>query len=419
MKELLARLGIEILFDIEMRQRKELMTKERKSQIIVLAILAVVLGIFILILGLFKKPEIEELIIPEGNLSNSLFDSQNTTYVPNDSFPGKYSCTMIPYTIDTVAGDGAIVDTGIVYPAGNYYFYFSEVAKEEKTSNCVGRQFAKVLNFNYNPDEVLVETMQTEAGFLNGFGVEYQVVHLRVPGPDGQDRDAYLTTYRLLITASESRDLIIGVATGTLSTDTLKQAKQLLDVVVPTVQFDDKLNKELTEAAEKAEKEAQEAAKKAEKEAEETKKEQEKLLMQMNNTYGQTSSANTTQSNTAQVEASGNTLSQTPVTDSDRQLVTDEGRTATASGDAKTMGILLKNDYTNLTINVKWTNLGSSPTSILITDSAGQNTFKPESVGNGTAVFNMGATKAGVYIVKISGYADCGTFTSELVNKGQ
>ena len=67
------------------------MTKQRKSQLIVMIILAVIFGIIVLILGLFKEPELEELIIPEGNLSNSLFDSQNTTYVPNESFPGKYS----------------------------------------------------------------------------------------------------------------------------------------------------------------------------------------------------------------------------------------------------------------------------------------------------------------------------------------
>lgn len=395
------------------------MTKQRKSQLIVMIILAVIFGIIVLILGLFKEPELEELIIPEGNLSNSLFDSQNTTYVPNESFPGKYSCTMIPYTVDTVDVDGAVVDTGIVYPAGNYYFYFSEVSKEERTSNCVGRQFAKVLNFDYNPEEVLVETMQTESGFINGFGAEYQVVHLRVPGPDGKDRDAYLTTYRLSITASETRDLIVGVATGTLSTESLSQAKQLLDAVIPTVQFDEKLDKELKDAAQKAEKEAQEEAEKAEKEAEEARKEQEKLLAQMNASYGQNTNSNTQQSTATQPTTPGNALSQAPVTDSDRQMVTDEGRTANASGDSKTMGILLKSDYVNLTINVKWTNPGSSPTSITITDSAGQNTFKPESVGNGTAVFNMGETKAGVYIVKISGYENCGTFTSELVNKEQ
>ena len=61
------------------------MTKEIKRQLIILTVLAVLLGIFILFLGLFKTPDLKELVIPAGNLSNSLFDSQNTTYVANDS----------------------------------------------------------------------------------------------------------------------------------------------------------------------------------------------------------------------------------------------------------------------------------------------------------------------------------------------
>ena len=390
------------------------MTKEIKRQLIILTVLAVLLGIFILFLGLFKTPDLKELVIPAGNLSNSLFDSQNTTYVANDSYPGKYLCSYIPYSIDTVNVDGAVVDTSIVYPAGSYYFYYSEVKKEEKTSNCVGRQFAKVLNFDYDPEQVLVETMQTESGFINGFGAEYQVVHLRVPGSDGKDRDAYLTTYRLSIVDSETYDLIIGVATGTLSSESLEGAKQLLDSIIPTVQFDKNLNKELTDAAEKAQREAEEEAKKSTNEAEEQAKEQQDLLSKMNDTYAQNSSSDNAESPSQTIP--GNVQSQSPVTDSTRQLITDEARTADAGGDSKTLGILLKSDYANLIINVKWTNVGNSPSSIILMDSAGQTTYKPESIGNGMAVFNMGETKAGVYIVKVTGYENSGTFTSELVH---
>ena len=381
----------------------EVMDRNAKTKLIVLTILAVLIGIIVLILGLFQKPEVEHIVLPKGGLSKSLFDSQNSKYTASEAFPNQYMCTNIPYTIDTVATDGALVDTGIVYPTeSGYYFFYSEVSKTESTSNCVGRQFAKVLNFDFDPSKVLVETMATESGFLNGFGTEYQVVHIKVPGMDGKEKDAYLTTYRFILDTSEQYDLILGVATGVLSNDTLVQAKALLDANAITVQFNEKLNRELIEAAEKQLRAEQEEAEKAQKEAEKAQK-------------ASKDSVNTALADTSQ-NASNTALS--PVTDQDEQdkKKPQYDSTGTAVGDTKSMGILLKKDYDNLVIKINWTNKTTAPSQITISDAAGTNTYRPDAVADGQATFRLGAANAGVYLVMITGWESCGTFTSELLH---
>ena len=144
-------------------------------------------------------------------------------------------------------------------------------------------------------------------------------------------------------------------------------------------EYNKKLNHRIDDdewAAEKAQREAEEEAKKSAKEAEEQAKEQQDLLSKMNDTYAQNNSSDNAESPSQTIP--GNVQSQSPVTDSTRQLITDEARTADAGGDSKTLGILLKSDYANLIINVKWTNVGNSPSSIILMDSAGQTTYKPE-----------------------------------------
>ena len=386
------------------------MDRNAKTKLIVLTILAVLIGIIVLILGLFQKPEVEHIVLPKGGLSKSLFDSQNSKYTASDAFPNQHMCTNIPYTIDTVAADGALVDTGIVYPTETgYYFFYSEVSKIESTSNCVGRQFAKVLNFEFDPSKVLVETMATESGFLNGFGTEYQVVHIKVPDMDGKEKDAYLTTYRFILDTSEQYDLILGVATGVLSNDTLAQAKALLDANAITVQFNEKLNRELLEAAEKQLRAEQEEAEKAQKEAEKAQKEAEKALEK----------AAKENVNTTLADASQNTFNTalSPVTDQDEQdrKKPQYDSTGTSVGDTKSMGILLKKDYDNLVIKVNWTNKTTAPSQITISDADGTNTYRPDAVADGQATFRLGAANAGVYLVMITGWESCGTFTSELL----
>ena len=81
------------------------MESRDKTKLIVLISFAVVIAVVVMILGLFEPTEKVEIILPPGNLSMSLFDSQNSKYTQTESFPKQHQFTNIPYTIDTVDTD--------------------------------------------------------------------------------------------------------------------------------------------------------------------------------------------------------------------------------------------------------------------------------------------------------------------------
>lgn len=362
------------------------MTKKQKLALTIIVSLIVVLLIFIWILNLFAKNTPDPVEYPAGNLSDSIFESQNNVYTPSQNYGLTHTFSLIPYSIDTVDAECAKIDTGAVYVSGSAYFFYSEIDKGANMGDCVKSQFSQVLEYGAEPDTCNIEVLLTETGFINGFTAEYQVLHLSVPSSTSESgfKDAYMVLYRLEIDDGDeypdNYDMIIGVGTQALSTETLAMCKALLDEDVLTIQYDSKLAKQLIESMDVSEEtEAVEAV------------EETELLEEGTEESSETSDG-----------------------DDAGELVNEEVN----ENDYKTMGILLKQNYKDLTVVVDWTNMEETPT-LVFCDVREESVYNPETTMDGRVVFHVGEIEGGVYMVKILGWENAGTFTSTLIENGQ
>lgn len=390
-----------------------IMSKRLKLALCILIPVAIIIAIIYFVLGFYVEEEPEVIVYPESGLSASIFDSQNTQYVPNESFSVAHSFSHMPYTIDTVPADGATIDTGSVYAAGDYYFFYSEIPKEQTMSECIRTQFSKVLKYDADDSSSTIETVKTGTGFLNGFAIEYHVEHLNVPQAEGA-KDAYIIAYRLTISDDDGYpddyDLIVATATVNLSNATLNACKELLDADVLTIQYDSTLANQLIDEKERADRKAAQEA-------------EENGITEEAPPESEIPEASIEEMPVDEAAVEEGTIVEDTVPDQTEDISSDppvyassEPTVSTVSdgSDSKTMGVLLKKDYNDLSIIINWTNAGYTP-QLTFSDVNGATEYQAESCSNGSALFHVGSVKAGVYIVNIVNGSQCGTFTSELI----
>lgn len=349
-----------------------MLNKSQKIAIMILAPVIVVLLIIVLVLGVFKKPEPVTVEYPHGSLSDSIFASQNMQYIPNEAFSRVHTFDLIPYTIDTVDAECATVDTGSVYVSGNHYFLYSQVPKETNTKDILKEQFSQILEYGSMPSESTVDVLLSERGFIDGFTAEYQLDHMAVSSGD-EINDAYIVLYRLEVDdddeLEDNYDILVGVVTNEFTTESLAGCLNVLDLNVYTIQYNSTKAQELLRNMEP---ETEEVTETPEEEPE-----------------------------AVDTEMGGG------------QLVNE-----TVTEDFKTMGILLKKNYYDLSIEVQWTNLEATP-SLVFSDVKEEHTFVPTMTEKGKVRFDVGSIEGGVYMVKIKNYSDAGSFSSTLIENGQ
>lgn len=370
-------------------------TKGMKTFLYIAGPVIIFLAIFVWILAFFEEKEPETIVYPASVLSDSLFDSQNTSYVETSAYSKTYEFSNVPYTIDTVAVDGAVVGTGCIFPygsitfgdsAGMVYYYYSEVPKNEKMSTYVVEQLSQALDYGVSPIDCTIEVYAADQGYVNGFDAEYQVYCLNVPtGKEYQN--LYVLAYRLTINdddeIKDNYDVVVSVATTTLSNSALQGCSSLLAADLMTVQYDSVKARELLN---------------------ESSKETEEVASETEGSYNEENSIEETEREQEKQEES---VGQEENTESEQ---------SDSENDETTMGILLNQDYSNLTIVISWTEPSETPT-ISIETPTGNKVFSPDSVEAGKAYFNIGEIKKGVYIARIGNWESCGTFTSELIEQ--
>lgn len=349
-----------------------MLTKKQKLAVMILAPVIVVLLFIVVILGIFKKPEPVTVEYPHGSLSDSIFASQNMQYVSNEAYSKLHRFDLIPYTIDTVNAECATVGTGSVYVSGNHYFLYSQVPKEVSTKDILKEQFSQILEYGSSPSQSTVDVLLSERGFIDGFTAEYQLDHMAVSSGN-EISDAYIVLYRLEVDdedeLKDDYDIMVAVVTNEFSTEALAGCLHALDLNVYTIQYDSAKAQELLENLEQETEEATE------------------------------------------IPEEGATVSDTEM--GGGQLVNE-----TVTEDFKTMGILLKKNYSNLSIEVQWTNLEAMP-SLVFSDVKEEHSFVPTVTEQGKVRFDVGNIEGGVYMVKIKNYADAGSFSSTLIENGQ
>ena len=367
--------------------------KSRMTLMIVVPVIGVLL-VFVAILSMFVKEEEEVIRYPAGNLSDSIFESQNTQYVESSLLTGKHEFDKVPYTIDTVNAERAKVGNGSVYVQGDYYLYYSEISKTDTMGSAVLSELSQILNYGVDESKCSLNKIRTEEGFLNGFRVLYEISELTVPGKGKNGtKTAYVLSYRLEINNDDiirdKHDIVIGAVTELLSNDTLLKCKQLLDLSIYTVQYDSSLAKDIENAIEDGTLEG------------------EIIGQDKNNgaSNDKVTGSDSDSETTGIIEG-----------ESTESMVGGVLTNEPQDEKEKTMGILLKQDYVDLTIVVDWTNPDAAPV-LEFCDVREEETYTPATTEKGRAVFYIGSIEAGVYMVTIKDWEDAGAFTCNLVGE--
>ena len=144
---------METLFGLEL-------TKKQKNMVLA----GIPIGILCLCLYLFlaffeSEPQVA-VYMPSGGLTTSIFDSQNQVYKSEEAFKTKNSFQNVPYTIDTIEGQKAVVGSANVYEYAPYYFYYSELKQAEDLEEAIKKKNSNAQYMKENPLLMKPETMK-------------------------------------------------------------------------------------------------------------------------------------------------------------------------------------------------------------------------------------------------------------------
>lgn len=364
------------------------MKKSVKVLIVFLGVMAFFMGIIYIALNIVHNSLPKELVYPEGNLSKSIFDSQNMKYQPNTSLPITYEFEYSPYTIDICDTDKAKVGNGSVYEVSDWmYVYFTEYTKDQNIELVIKDELSRAIMIDSNKEMSVLETYVYEEGYINGFKADYYINCLTVSNGN-RSSSVYLTGYALTITNEEydhGYKMFVGVVTAENSTDTFASAKQVLDELIATFNYSEdkqekilRLEKEELKEEEKLQKEAEKAEAQALREA----KEQE-----------------TTVSTGGGQTAFG--------------IDSSAGQTAPAEGNEESFyeekQATIDQKYTNVQLYFYYTNIDSDVSVVLFSPDK-EKRIEPSLSDKGVLLFNIEAMEPGKWIFGITGdYGTCST----------
>lgn len=228
------------------------MDKSAKIMSIILGILAVILLAIYGFLSMVNKQIPKELEFPASNMSQSIFDSQNTKYVQNAAFTGKHIFTDCPYMIDVAETDKAKVsDVGVVYKVSeSMYFYVTEFEKETNIESVLRAELPQAVMIDSNAEMTAIDNYVYDEGYVNGFKGDYYIDCMTVTNGT-RTASVYITGYALTITDQEldhGHKMFVGIVSAVSDTDTYATGKQILDSVVATYQVNWDVQKALVDA---------------------------------------------------------------------------------------------------------------------------------------------------------------------------
>jgi hypothetical protein len=345
------------------------MNKGTKKLLIFLSVLFVFFFVLYLLVDSVYVPPKEEIAFPEGELTASIFTSQNNMYEENESLPQHHKFKTVPYIVDVPEAIGAEVGTGTVYQVNDtIYVFVSEYTDQYNVQDIITSQFPVALLISYVPENTKVTAMVDRVGFINGFSAEYIADRLYVS--DGTNsQEAAVLGYALDVQDENyiGNHMLVSVCTTDLSEENLAACAQVLSVVIRTVHRDEGLQEEL----EQQKKREEEAAKK---EAEE------------------------------QAQAQEQTQQEQP-DDVSQHIVSTEQANVTE------IPITLETDYTNFKLTVSWT-LENKDAVFELFLPGGVSYADPSEVTTYGATFNLATGPAGQYTLRIKNYAQLGDITT-------
>lgn len=221
------------------------MTKKEKILIGIFAMLALVCFIAYSLIVQYLLGQQTILIYPDGNLSDSLFVSQNNTYTQSDALPNKTAFNGVPYYVDIPNGTIANVGEGrIVQVNDSVYIYISEFSAGKDAESVILDEFPSALLIDYDPLYTYSQQLKSQTGYINGFAAKYMFDMISVSN-GSVVKTAYVAFYDLASADDEALNhILVGVVTTSADTASFVNVKMVLDTVTLTVRYDSFLESE-------------------------------------------------------------------------------------------------------------------------------------------------------------------------------
>lgn len=356
------------------------MKTSTKIAIFILAMIAVLMLIVFVFLTGINRHMPKDVVYPQGNLSQSIFDSQNTKYVANADLPNKYSFKYCPYTVDTPDVDAAeLGDNGVIYQISpDLCLYFTEYDKGTNIEEILRKELSSGILINSDVERSAVDNKIYELGYMNGFKAAFRIDGLTATS--GKDaKTAYILGYDLEITDEDNfhgKNIYISVLSPVESTEQYVLQKNVLDHVFMTFQFDNKLEMDLDSIDEAEKRKQEEEQKKIERQEEERLEAIEK------------------EEKAAETESAE-----------------DDG---IPKHSEKTLAI--DEEYTNVTLYYNFT-CPTDQISVKLTSPDGAKIYTPASVSAGKMLFNVPVMEPGKWVLIIDG--DPGSDSVKIFKEGE
>lgn len=353
--------------------------KSKLALLIIIPILILMIVLYMVLNALYIPKEVP-LVYPEGNLSESLFVSQNNEYTENENLPDTHSFKTVPYKIDMFTGASAEVGSGTIYSADfsdGVYSYLAEYGDEESLQQVIGDQFPKAILIDCVDSMTSINNLVSEYGYINGFTANYLVDQISVSN-GRQHSMSCLVGYALDLDGDEEgKNLFVGVGTTVQSSEAFGVCKQVLDTLMTTLRYDTVLKDDQDRERRFAQQEAEAAAKNQEMQEEVSEEEYSDETQLEEGTY------------TEQMDTSN--VTQLPV--------------------------VIQNDCDVVTVNVTWTN--PSDYAIFELFFPGGGSFcDPTTQDSTSAVFKLQDVSAGTFMLHVKNYLDCGTISIDVTGTG-
>lgn len=218
------------------------MDKGAKILCIILSIIAVMLlGVYAFLSGVNKQiPRPVEY--PKGDLSQSIFDAQNTKYEPNSSLTEKHYFAYSPYSVDMMPTEAVkLSDVGRVYKLSENrtYFYITEYENGTSVESVIRNELPQSVMIDANVEMTAIDKITYEEGYRNGFKADYYIFCMTVTNGT-RTSSVYMTAYTLTITddaLEHGHKMFLSVVSTENSTTAFESAKGMLDAVVGTSQI--------------------------------------------------------------------------------------------------------------------------------------------------------------------------------------
>lgn len=340
------------------------MSRAKKVLLAISSIMFILMLTVSIVLNYFNRLNPAEVVYPKSELTDSIFDSQNTEYVSDAELPNIQQFDDIAYLYDSPDVNVATIDDGKIYSLSNGSFiYVTSYSKSSSLEGVVAHELGQALLIDLDESQSLMRLLAQDEGFINGFSAKYVVDRLIVT--NGKQRmDCNLVGYNLMVPNASKNVFICAAYPGQLDTSGFDALKRVCRKVLYTFRY----SQERADSIEqRRSNEAREAADEQAREANALKEQEER-----------------------------------------------EAALKASEPDVKYLAATLSQDYANLQLTIYWD--GKDTPEVRIYNPDKTLSFSPSTTGDGEAVFRIGAAQKGTWIVEVtgSGYGECSMEQAEL-----